>query len=386
MIEFFEFQLRPRILFKAGLVDELGSELALLGERRAFLVADQGVARAGLLERVQAGLAGAVEVVGVFTDVPANSSVTAVEQGAALAQAAGADLIIAVGGGSPIDTGKAIRILLTEGGTLRDHQGYNLLTRALTPMVVIPTTSGTGSEVTSWAVIRDDEAGIKLPFSSPFLAPDIAILDPELTRTLPPRLTAATGMDALTHAIESFVGSNSNPVTDSLAVQAIEMIANNLRAATHQGDDMDARSQMLIASCMAGIAFSGGGGSLGIVHAIAHSVGGKFEVHHGTANSIILPHGMRFNASTIPHRLVRVALALGVNAGGRSDEAVIEDGVLAVVQLAADCGLPLRLRDVNVPEEALSEIAEMSMGDPAIFTNPRQASVEEVLDVARAAW
>src|SRR6185503_18259218 len=154
--------------------------------------------------------------------------------------------------------------------------------------------------------------------------------DPEMTRTLPPRLTAATGMDALTHAIESFVGSNANLISDSLALQAIDIISNHLRTATHNGEDLEARGQMLVASCIAGIAFSSGGGSLGIVHALAHAVGGAFEVHHGTANSILLPHGMQFNSVAVPNRFSRIARALGVNAGGRAEEDVIADGVEAV--------------------------------------------------------
>jgi alcohol dehydrogenase len=385
MLEFFEFQSRPRVLYKAGLVDELGEEVVRLGTR-AVIVADEGVAQAGLLDRVCAGLAGGVEIVGVFSDVPANSSVAVVERGAADARERGADLIVAVGGGSPIDTAKAMRILLSAGGSLYDYQGYNVIERPLVPMVAIPTTAGTGSEVTAWAVIRDEAAQVKMHLSSSFLAPDLAILDPEMTRTLPPRLTAATGMDALTHAIEAFVGTNANPISDSLALQAIDMISNNLRGATYSGDDLDARSQMLIASCMAGMAFSSGGGSLGIIHAMAHAVGGAFEVHHGTANAILAPHGMRFNSMAAPNRFARIARAMGVNAGGRAEEHVIDDGIEAVRSLVADCRLPARLRDVGVPEGALSTLAETALGDAAIFTNPHPVAFDDVLELLRAAW
>ncbi|MFL5800717.1 MAG: iron-containing alcohol dehydrogenase [Roseiflexaceae bacterium] len=385
MLEFFEFQSRPRVLYKAGLVDELGHEAGRLGAR-AVIVADEGVARVGLLDRVCAGLAGGIEVAGVFSDVPANSSVAVVDRGAAYARAQGADLIVAVGGGSPIDTAKAMRILLSEGGSLHDYEGYNVLERPLLPMVAIPTTAGTGSEVTAWAVIRDEAAHVKMHLSSPFLAPDLAILDPEMTRTLPPRLTAATGMDALTHAIEAFVGTNANPISDSLALQAIDMISNNLRGATYSGDDLDARSQMLIASCIAGMAFSSGGGSLGIVHAMAHAVGGAFDVHHGTANAILVPYGMRFNSAAVPNRFARIARAMGVNAGGRAEGHVIGDGIEAVRSLAVDCHLPARLRDVDVPEGALPMLAEIALGDAAIFTNPHPVSFDDVLELLRAAW
>ncbi len=383
MIEFFEFQLRPRVLYKAGLVREMENEVGRLGAARALIVADAGVERSGLLDAVRAGLGG-VEVAGVYSDVPANSSVRAVERGTEYAREVGADLIVAVGGGSPIDTAKCMRILISEGGNLLDYQGYNLLERPLIPMVAIPTTSGTGSEVTPFAVILDEDAHVKLTYASPFLAPDLALLDPEMTRTLPPRLTAATGMDALTHAVETFVSSEANPLSDALALQAIDMISNHLRAATHAGEDMEARGQMLVASCIAGMAFASG--FLGIVHAMAHSIGGVFEVHHGTANAILLPHGMRFNSTVVPNRYARIARALGVNAGGRPEDDVIADGIEAVIALASDCGLPLRLRDVGVTEEALPAIAETATTDAAIYTNPRHASDAEVLEILRAAW
>lgn len=386
MFDFFEFQMRPRVLFKAGLVDDIGPEIALLGVRRALIVADEGVAKAGLLDRVRAGLERSIAIAGVFAEVPPNSSVAAVERGAAYARECGADLIVAVGGGSSIDTAKAIRILLAEGGRLRDHEGYNLLTRPLTPMIAIPTTAGSGSEVTAWAVIRDEAARMKLAFSSIYLAPDLAILDPEMTCTLPPGLTAATGMDALVHAIESFVGSNSNPITDSMALQAIDMISNNLRDATYSGNDIAARGQLLIASCIAGMAFSSGGGSLGIVHALAHALGGAFEVHHGTANSVLLPYGMQYNSVAVPNRFARIARAMGVNSGGRPEEDVIADGIDAVRLLAVDCGLPTRLRDLGTPQDALPAIAETALSDAAILTNPRPVTYEDMLEVVRAAW
>jgi alcohol dehydrogenase len=253
-------------------------------------------------------------------------------------------------------------------------------------MVAIPTTAGTGSEVTDWAVIRDEDAHLKLSFSSTYLAPDLAILDPELTRTLPRELTAATGMDALVHAIEAFVGANANPISDSLALQAIDMISNSLRDATYVSDDLDARGQMLIAACIAGIAYSSGGSSLGIVHALAHAVGGMFDIHHGLANSIILPHGMVFNSAAVPNRFSRIARAMGVNSGGRPEDDVIADGIEAVCVLAADIGLPNRLRDVGVPEEILPALAEAALGDAAMLTNPRPATLEDILAVAQAAW
>ncbi len=384
MQDYFEFGLAGRVLYKAGLSRELGPILEDLGVRRAFVVADKGVVAAGLLAPVLAGITGAVEVVGVFDDVPANSSVQVVTEGAEAARAAEADVIIAVGGGSPIDTAKGIRLLATCGGSVPDYEGYNVIPGRLLPMLALPTTAGTGSEVTAIAVILDEGEDRKISLVSRYLYPDLAILDPELTLTLPPRLTAATGMDALSHAIETFVSTENNPFSDSLALTAIDLIASNLRDAVQTGSELDARGNMLLASAMAGIAFSNS--LLGVVHAIAHAIGGKYHVHHGTLNALILPHAMQYNSVIAPERYVRIALAMGVNAGGRSDEEVIADGIAAVRTLATDCGLPLRLRDLEVPEEALPELAAISLVEPAIFNNPRIATEEELLDLLRAMW
>lgn len=384
MQEFFEFSLGARVLYKTGLAREIGDEIQRLQSQRVLIVTDKGVTGAGLLQPVLESLRAAVELVEVFDTVPANSSVEVVEAGAALASEHHIDLLVAIGGGSPIDTAKCMRILMTHGGHLLDYQGYNVLEQRLAPMIAIPTTAGTGSEVTPFAVIRDEAEDLKVTFASPCLAPDLAVLDPELTRSLPPRLTAATAMDALTHAIEAIVSTDNNPISDSLAFHAIESISNHLRDAIHNGDDLEARGQLLLAACMAGMAFANS--FLGVVHALAHATGGKFPVHHGTANAIFLPHGMLFNSVIVPYRYVRIANALGVNAGGRSESEVIADGIAAVRTLMNDCGLPARLRDVGVPEDALAEIAEIALTDAAIFNNPRSVSSEDLLALLRAAW
>ncbi|NTW04375.1 MAG: iron-containing alcohol dehydrogenase [Oscillochloris sp.] len=384
MQEFFEFSLGTRVLYKQGLAVELGPVIEELGAQRAFIVADKGVVGAGLLEPVLTSLRDSIEIVGVFDSVPSNSSVATVMEGASAAIDARADLIIAMGGGSPIDTAKGIRIVLTNGGHLLDYQGYNVIPARLTPMIAIPTTSGTGSEVTPFAVIRDDEQDLKLSFASRYLLPDIAVLDPVLTRSLPPTLTAATGIDALSHAVETFVSTENSPFSDGLALTAISMIANHLRDAVQNGSDIEARSHMLIAACMAGMACANS--YFGVIHALAHALGGKFHVHHGTAISIFMPFGMRYNSAVVPDRYVRIARAIGVNAGGRTDAEVITDGINAVATLSSDCGLPTRLRDVGVPEDALPELAFTALVDGAIFHNPRVASEEELLEILREAW
>jgi alcohol dehydrogenase len=384
MQEFFEFSLGARVLYKRGLAYELGDLAAGLGAQRAFIIADHGVAAVGLLEPVIAGLQKHIEVVGAYTDVPANSSVESVMEAASAARDVQADLVVAVGGGSPIDTAKAVRIVLTHGGHLLDYQGYHVIDSPLVPMIVVPTTAGTGSEVTTFAVIRDHANDLKITFSSHYLVPNMAVLDPAMTVSLPPRLTAATGMDALSHAIETYVSSENSPFSDSLALHAIDIISTHLRDAVRDGANMEARGQLLIASTMAGLAFSNG--FLGIVHALSHAVGGKFAVHHGTLNAIFLPPVMRFNSNFVPDRYVRIAKALGVNAGGRSNEAVVADGIASVHTLTTECGLPTTLREVGVTEGSLPELATTALVDIAIYTNPQPATEEQLLEMLYEVW
>ncbi|KPL91299.1 iron-containing alcohol dehydrogenase [Herpetosiphon geysericola] len=385
MQEFFEFRLIPRVLYKAGLVAEMGAELSSLGATKGFIVTDAGLVKSGLVAQVQQALAETIEIVGVYSDVPPNSSVAVVEAAAAQAREAGADLLIALGGGSPIDTAKAMRIVITEGGNLLDYEGINVLERRLIPMVAIPTTAGTGSEASNFAVIKDEVNNVKLSFTSPYLAPELAILDPQVTQSLPPHLAAATGMDALTHCFETYVSTEAEPMSDALALGAIEIVSNYLRDATHHGStNEEARGQMLIASCMAGIAFTNS--YLGAVHALAHATGGHFPLHHGLLNSIFLPHVVAFNANTVPDRYARIARAFGINTGGRPREEVIDDLIAGLRQLASDCGLITQLRDLGIPEDALPMLAEQAFSDGAVYHNPLAPSVEDLLGILQAAW
>lgn len=385
MQEFFEFRLTPRVLYKSGLAFDMGAELADFASRKAFIVTDDGVLASGLVERIRTGLEQSLPVVGVFSDVPPNSSVRVVEAAAAQAREAGADLLVAIGGGSPIDTAKAMRILLTEGGRLLDYEGVNVLERPLVPMIAIPTTGGTGSEVTNFAVIKDDEQHVKLSYTSPFLAPELAILDPQMTATLPTHLAAATGMDALTHAIEAYVSTEHEPISDALALGAIEMVSNNLREACQDSaGNEQARGVMLIASAMAGMAFTNA--YVGAVHALAHATGAHFPVHHGLANAIFLPHVITYNTPEVMHRYASIGRVFGINTGGRRQEEVVADLAAAITQLAVDCGLPMRLRETGVPEDALEMLAEQAFSDGALFHSPRLAEPNDLLGILRAAW
>jgi alcohol dehydrogenase class IV len=385
--DFFEFQIRPRVLYGPGVVREVGFEAQKIGGTRAVIVTDRVLRQTGLVDRVVEGLAGSgVEMVGIFDDVPPNSEVQVVERGAALAGLWNCDVLIAVGGGSVIDTAKGMNIVLSEGGSILDYEGAGLLNRPLRPLIAIPTTAGTGSEVTIAAVIKDNARGIKLEFSSPFIPPNVAILDPELTLGLPPGLTASTGMDALTHAIEAYLSPFGEPISDALGLHAIRMIAANLPNAVHHGDDLEARGNMLLAAAIAGMSFSNA--LCGVVHAMAHACGGRFSVPHGVANAILLPYGMEFNLEAAAPRLAEVAAALGVDVGGRklNAQAAARAGIAAVRQLSLDCGLFSRLSQVGVRREGFAEMAGDALGDAMMISNPRPATEEEIVELYERAF
>lgn len=387
---FFEFHNPTKVVFGSGLVADLQAELSQIGARRYFLVSDRGLEALGLPARVAASLEDAgVEVVGTYLDVPENSEVGSVRACADTARTAGADGLVALGGGSVIDTAKCADILLSEGGDLvDDHSGAGTLRRPLKPLVAIPTTAGTGSEVTRAAVILDEANSVKLSFSDTFLLPSLAVLDPELTLSLPPGLTATTAMDALTHAVESYVSPQWSPVSEALAAGAVRLIFANLEAAVADGSDLETRGALLVAAAMAGIAFSHA--RVGCVHGMAHAVGGLFHVPHGAANAILLPHGLAYNRREIEERLG--GLAPFVSGLTRDEEALApaERVVAALGNLTARLGaagaLATRLRDVGVPEDGLGAIAEATVMDGTSFYNPREVVAEEILPHLRDAY
>jgi alcohol dehydrogenase len=320
----------------------------------------------------------------VFDGVQADSPAEVIDAAAAHARALGADGLVSVGGGSSIDTAKGMAIVLTEGGSIRDHQGSQRLTRRQTPHLAIPTTAGTGSEVTMYAVVLDPQNGEKMHFAEERILPDAALLDPELTVGMPRWLAATTALDALTHAVEAYQSVARHPIADAAALHAIRLIARHLPRVLSDGSDLVSRGQLLLAAHLAGGAFNGSG--VGLVHAMAHVVGARHHVHHGTANAIILPHVMRFNADELAPRLADIAAALGLPRTG-DDAADAEAAAAEVARLVAASGLPTRLRDAKVPEEDLATCAEHSLSDGAIVYNGKFAADPDlVLPVYRAAW
>jgi alcohol dehydrogenase class IV len=290
-----------------------------------------------------------------------------------------------VGGGSVIDTGKGICILLTEGGSLENFEGIQLLTRPQTPHIVIPTTAGTGSEVTCMAVILDERKGQKILIVEYFNTPRIAILDPELTEKLPHLLTVSTGMDAMTHAVEALQSTQREPIADGLAMQAIRLLCRHLPVCAQNGADLAARGQVQLAATMAGWAF--GNAMVGLVHAMAHSLGAIARVPHGIANGILLPHVMAFNLDDAAEGYAMVAEAMGVREKGMDDRGAARAAVVEMGAFLRRIGHPLRLSETGAKEEDLIKAAALSLSDGAIVNNPRLVLDEgEVLAVYRAAF
>jgi alcohol dehydrogenase class IV len=372
-----------RLVYGENTVNETGQEVDGLGCKRAFVVTDKGVADAGLTQRVEKALGR--RHVGTYDRCIQDSSLQVIEEAAGIAKELEADILVSVGGGSVIDTAKAMAILLKEGGQIMDHAGMQSLTRPQTPHIVIPTTAGTGSEVTYFAVVKDWEENRKMEFAEDHIIPNVGILDPTMTVGLPPMLTATTGMDAFSHALESIHTSQSSPVTDAMAAHAIELIVTHLPVCVENGKDLFARGQQLLASTMAGIAF--GNAQVALVHAMAHTVGGLFGVPHGMANSILLPHVVRFNLDVCAQRYVLVARAMGLKTEGLSNEAVGEATADAISQFTQKIGVPQKLRDVGVPEDGLAKASEVTLTQGPMVFNPKWISdSEEVLSVFKKAW
>ncbi len=378
----FVFAMPPRVVFGAGALAEAGPELQQLGVQRALLVSDAGVAAAGLLGRVQEALSG--RVVATFCETPADSGVEAVEAARDMAVAAKADGVVSCGGGSVIDTAKAVALLLTEGGALRDHEGFQNMSGPAAPHLAIPTTAGTGSEVTYVAVIKDRAVGRKLLFGDHRLVPGAAILDPCLTVGLPTFLTAATGMDALSHAVEAMHALERQPWSDALAVRAIRMIHEALPVCIATPGNVAARGRQMLASCMAGAAFSNA--QVGLCHAMAHTIGARFDVHHGLANAIFLPHVIRFNAPDCMDVYREVATAFGVDGSG-GDPMVADRLAQAIAVFAQGLGLPAGLSGLGIAQDVLPELAEATLYDAALVYNARTVNdASEILPLWEAAW
>ncbi len=390
---YYEFHNPVKIVSGNKALDNLPSELETLGVCRPMVITDQGVTGAGLVEIFKKCFDSSGMTIGaIFDEVPPDSSNVVVKEITRVFRQNKCDSIVALGGGSVIDTSKGVNILVTEeADDLLEFSGAERLKKPMKPLVVIPTTSGTGSEVTIIAVITDMDRNLKMPFASSHLLPDIALLDPRMTLTLPPIITAATGMDAMCHAIESFICLQKNPMSDAYAVAAIELIRKNvIRAVGEDSTNADVRLAMANASTMAGVAFSNS--MVGVVHALGHALGGVCHIPHGTAMNIFMPVGLEYNMSKSRDNIARLLLPLaGPDVYARTPESRRAEQMIHHLRdlrsaLYDLCALPMTLKQAGVSEDQLPKIASVAIDDPSLVMNPREMDAEDALEILRRAY
>ena len=384
MLVAYQFQTPTKIISGIGSTAEIIKELNDLHAKKVLLITDPGLVQAGVAQQVVEMLKQAAVEVEIFDAVEPDPSIQVATKAAEMAKNVKANVLIALGGGSAIDTAKSAALLVTNGGYLKDYAGVNKVVKPILPLIAVPTTAGTGSEVTIFAVMSDPEKQEKFTISSALIAPAVAVLDPLLTLKLPPSVTAFTGMDALTHAIEAFTSSVAQPATDALALSAIKLVLKHLPVAVGRGDNIKARDGMLQASLLAGIAFNNA--FLGLAHAIASPLGGHFHVPHGLANAVMLPYVMEYNLPTAVRRYAEIGCALGLQAVGDTPRAVAEKTVAAITQLARDINIPEKLSNIGAKEELLPLVARDALKSIQLKFNVRNASEKEILALLQKAY
>lgn len=400
MSRYYDFFCPVKLMAGEQALEQLAGELLALGATRPLLLTDKGVSGSGLATLVARLLAeGGLPIAASWDEIPADSSTAVVEQIAAHYRAQSCDSLVALGGGSVIDTAKAVNILATlaprngqkGGDRLLDYAGADSLTRPLKPLAVVPTTAGTGSEVTQVAVIRDEASGRKVPFTSPFLLPRLAVLDPRLTRGLPLPITAATAMDAMTHAIEAFIGNAKNPVSDALALMAVEKIADALPKVLAQPEDSQLRLQLAEGSTLAGMAFSNS--MVGLVHALGHSLGARCHLPHGLCMNLFLPAVLDYNRPEIDEELARLLLPLaGPERFATTPAALRPQASLDAINSLRDTlweavQLPRTLAEAGVTDRSvLQDIRDLAINDGALLYNRKDADRAQLMALLEQLW
>ena len=378
------FILNETSYFGAGSRAVLCDEVARRGYKKAFIVADKDLIKFGVAKLV-------TDVLGefpyeIFDGFKANPTVDNVKNGVEAYKASGADFIIAIGGGSAIDTAKAIGIIINnpEFSDVVSLEGVAPTKNKCVDIIALPTTAGTAAEVTINYVITDEASGRKMVCVDANDIPVLSIVDAELMASMPKGLTAATGMDALTHAIEGYITKGAWHLSNILEINAIKIIADNLRTATFDGSNMEAREQMALGQYVAGMAFSNVG--LGCVHSMAHPLGARYDIAHGVANALLLPTVMEFNMPSSIVKYGRIARAMGVNTEGMTDEEAAKAAVDAVKQLSLDLGIPQTLREIGIPEEALPQLANDAFNDVCTGGNPQPITEADILELYKKVY
>ena len=375
----YKFYMPNVSLMGPGCADSLPAEIKARGFKKALIVCGKRSAASpelkGVLDNLDANGIGYV----VYPGSVPNPTVTAVMEGVKVLQAEGCDFVMSFGGGSPHDCAKGIALVDANGGNIKDYEGVNKSAKPQTPLIAINTTAGTASEMTVFCIITDEERHVKMAIVDEHTNPVLAVNDPNLMVSMPKGLTAATGMDALTHAVEAYVSTAATPVTDACAEKAIKLIQGYLRDAVKDGNDMVARDKMAYAEFLAGMAFNNA--SLGYVHAIAHQFGGFYNLPHGVCNAILLPAVQEYNAQVVPDRLKDVAEFMGVDVSGMSDAEGAAAAIDAIKKLSADVEIPKGFEELGAKKEDFDILATNALKDACGATNPKQATKEEIIEI-----
>lgn len=378
----FPFRLPEVVYMGRGALENLSREVERFGAGRVLLVTDAGVQAAGLDGQVVEAIEKGGARVEVFAEVEPEPSTETVDKVGQLVREGGYQLLVGLGGGSPMDVAKGAAVLATNGGSIRDYAGIELIPREGLPTILIPTTAGTGSEVTQNAIFAFKDEKVKKGVVSRYLLPKVAIIDPLLTLSCPPKITAASGVDALVHAIESYTARRATPHTDIYALEAVRLISSSLRAAVFNGGDLEAREKMAMGSFFAGVSLANAG--VGAVHALAYPLGGRFGVSHGVSNALLLAPVMEFNCVSSLPKFARIAEAMGEPVGGKSLREAAMLAVKAVRELVQDVGIPQSLREVGVSEEDIAQLAvDAEKQTRLLSNNPRAMTREDIEAVYR---
>ncbi|MCW5205599.1 iron-containing alcohol dehydrogenase [Desulfobulbus sp. F5] len=374
-----------RIRFGVGAVNELGSTVKEFKGSKVLLVIDPGLVKAGMLPKLTAPLEQEQLSFVVYDQIDPEPGLKLADQAYAIAKESGCDCVIGAGGGSAMDVAKAVSILLTNGGNAADYLGLGLIKKAGVPKIMVPTSAGTGAEVTFTAVFINEETGSKGGMNGDPLYPDAAILDPELTISLPPKVTAYTGIDALTHALEAYTSTQAHVLSEMYSLEAISLIAENLPAACAHGGNIEARSAMLMGSLLGGKALAIAG--VGLVHAMAYPLGGMFGIPHGLANAVLLPYVVQYNLPGNLKKFATLAEVLGQNTDGLSLREAAQLCVDALFDLNADVGIPATLEELDIPADKIPEMAKIALTVARpVANNPRRPTLDEVIALYEQAW
>jgi alcohol dehydrogenase class IV len=381
----YQIMLPDKIRFGVGCIDTLGNEAKELAAKRALIITDPGVYQAGLADRVKEQLSGVRLSVDVCAEAEPEPTFTRLNALAEKFRTSKYGLLVGVGGGSSLDTTKALSILLAYNGNGQDYVGVDKIPGYGIPVFALPTTAGTGSEITQNAIFGDQEKQLKMGMVSIYLIPRLALVDPSLTYGCPTKVTAASGLDALIHAVECYTGNKANTFSDTIALKAMELIAGNLRQVVKNGSDKEARNGMAEGSLLAGITLANAGTAA--VHALAYPLGARFHIPHGIANGVLFPYVTEFNLSANVPKYAVVARMLGVETDGLSPREAAEKSAEAIKALAKDIGIPLHLRELGVPREALEGMAVATMDVTRLLANnPKPLTMDDVRQIWQNAW